>query len=127
MITGEEKIEFITDCITAYENKIKIKNKLGLFDAATMFENFAVKICRLWYKRDFINLNSFKFNFPYVDLISNNGEIYVQVSTRDDAKTKIESTLKKISESKKQEIMNIKKVVFFMLYNDNIDNIMIIL
>ena len=55
MITPEEKYEFVTDYITSYENKIKLKNSLGLFDAATMFENFATKICQLWFSKDFQN------------------------------------------------------------------------
>ncbi len=35
-------IDFIADYISAYENKIKLKNKLGLYDCAKLFESFAI-------------------------------------------------------------------------------------
>ena len=90
MLEGsKERINFITEYISAYEQKIKIANKNSLFDEAQLFELFAQEICNLWYGKKFTNLNSIKKNYPCVDLLSEDGEIYVQVSTQEDIPGKI--------------------------------------
>ena len=47
-------------------------NKNGLFDAAKMFELFAVEVCNVWFGQKFSNLNVETATYPYVDLISEN-------------------------------------------------------
>ena len=43
---SKERIDFITEYISAYEKKIKIANKNSLFDEAQLFELFAQEICK---------------------------------------------------------------------------------
>lgn len=119
MLEGsKERIDFITEYISAYEQKIKIANKNSLFDEAQLFELFAQEICNLWYGKKFTNLNSIKKNYPCVDLLSENGEIYVQVSTQEDIPGKIKKTLLSLEEEKYPELSNISAPVFFVLSND---------
>lgn len=95
MLESAERIQYINDYIVNYENNIKILNKLGLFDNATLFELFAIECTSLWFGQRFFNLNSTRGNYPYVDLISENAEIFVQVSTNQNIPEKIKSTLEK--------------------------------
>ena len=44
MLFSNDRMSFITEYISAYEQKIKLANKQGLFDAAKMFELFAIEI-----------------------------------------------------------------------------------
>ena len=70
-----EQINFIADCLTNYNIKIQALNKAGLFDSAKLFEYFALGSCRLWFKQNFHNLNEIQANYPYVDLVSEDGQI----------------------------------------------------
>lgn len=120
MKDSAEKISYIVEYITTYEAKIKSLNKLGLFDTATLYEIFAQKICEAWFKQRFINLNIKKSNYPYVDLISEDSKLYVQVSTAQDVHQKIKSTLEKIKDSRDDEFKSIQELYFFVLSNDSI-------
>lgn len=93
MLHSNERMDIITEYMTSYEEKIKMANKNGLFDAAKMFELFAVEVCNVWFGQKFSNLNVETATYPYVDLISENRELLVQVSTVQDIPTKIKSTL----------------------------------
>ena len=73
-----DRMSFITDYMSAYKVKIELLNEKGLFDAAKMFELFALEICKLYFKQNFYNLNTTKSNFPIFDLISEDETIYVQ-------------------------------------------------
>ena len=115
---SKERIDFIIEYISAYEAKIKIANKNSLFDEAQLFELFAQEICNLWYGKKFTNLNSIKKNYPCVDLLSEDGEIYVQVSTQEDIPGKIKKTLLSLEEEKYPELSNVSAPVFFVLSND---------
>ena len=79
-----EKMSFVADNLACLEAKIRLLNGIGLFDEAKMFETFAAKACSLYFGQSFRNLNQIKTNFPCVDLVSDNRQIYVQVSTRAD-------------------------------------------
>ncbi len=114
-----DRIDYIAEYIASYKNKIELLNKQGLFDNATLFELFAEKICALWFGQAFHNLNVEKANYPYVDLMSEDGNIFIQVSTNKDMPTKIRSTLEKIRDSKKTESKSISNVYFFMLGNES--------
>lgn len=92
----KERINFIIEYISAYEEKIKMCNKNGLFDEAKMFELFAKEVCKLIFNQDFINLNDLKPNYPFFDLVSIDKKIYVQVSTEQYIQTKIKKTLENI-------------------------------
>lgn len=59
---SKERIDFITEYISAYEKKIKIANKNSLFDEAQLFELFAQEICNLWYGKKFTNYNFDTYN-----------------------------------------------------------------
>ena len=100
MMNSAERIDYIIEYISAYESKIKLANKNGLFDSATLFELFAINVCGLWFGQKFYNLNEKRSNYPYVDLVSEDNAVYVQVSTIQNIAGKIQSTLKKIRDSK---------------------------
>ena len=68
-----------------------------------MFELFAVEVCNVCFGQKFSNLNVETATYPYIDLISENRELLVQVSTAQDVPTKIKNTLEKIRDSKDNE------------------------
>lgn len=98
-------------------------NKQGLFDAAKMFELFALNICALWCGQPFKNLNTEVANYPYVDLISEDQRLFVQVSTVQDIAGKIKSTLEKVRDSKDSRFSSVENIVFFVLHNQSTDYI----
>ena len=97
MLNSNERMGFIIEYMSSYDEKIKMANKNGLFDAAKMFELFATEVCNVWFGQKFSNLNDETATYPYVDLISENRELLVQVSTVQDVPTKIKTTLEKIN------------------------------
>lgn len=119
MLNSAERISYIIEYISAYESKIKLANKNGLFDTATLFELFAINVCNLWFGQKFYNLNKKRSNYPYVDLMSEDGMFYVQVSTAQDVSSKIKSTLEKIKESDDKRFDSLQEVFFFVLNNDS--------
>lgn len=121
MLNSNERINFIIDYMSAYEKKIKMANKNGLFNAAKMFELFAIEVCNIWFEQKFCNLNVETATYPYVDLISENRELFVQVSTVQDVPKKIKATLEKIRDSKNKKYSVVNNVVFFVLSNSSID------
>ena len=56
MLSSNEKMSFINEYMNAYKEKINMANKYGLFDAAKMFELFAIEVCKLLFGQKFINL-----------------------------------------------------------------------
>ncbi len=58
-----------------------------------MFELFAIEGCNLWFKQKFTNLNVETSNYPYVDLISDDNKLLIQVSSVQDLPVKIKKTL----------------------------------
>jgi hypothetical protein len=115
---SKERIDFIIEYLSAYEQKIKTANRNGLFDEAHLFELFAQEICHLWYGIKFINLNTNRKNYPCVDLMSEDGHFYVQVSTQGDIFGKIKKTLRALEEGKYPELAQINAPVFFVLSNE---------
>ena len=113
---SKERIDFIIEYISAYEAKIKIANKNSLFDEAQLFELFAQEICNLWYGKKFTNLNSIKKNYPCVDLLSEDGEIYVQVSTQEDIPGKIKKTLLSLEEEKYDAFFKTSQSILCFLF-----------
>lgn len=69
MRTPEERIQFIAEYISAYEEKVKLLNKNGLFDAAKIFELFAIEVGSLYLGQRLSNLNITTYTYPCVDLI----------------------------------------------------------
>ena len=120
-----EKIKFISDYLFSYKNKIECLNKKGLFDAAKLFESFASEVAKLYFKlpKPFKNLNDLTPTFPYVDLVSDDKKIFIQVSTCQDVPNKISTTLNNIKNSKYELTKNIKEVYFFVLGNESIKNV----
>ena len=123
MKESAERVQYITEYIVSYQAKIETLNKKGLFDTATLYEIFAQKICELWFGQKFSNLNVAKANFPYVDLISEDKKVYVQVSTVQDIPSKVQSTLEKIRDSKSKELQNVNKLFFVVLANDSVKRV----
>ena len=123
MLNSEIRINFISEYLSAYENKIKLLNSEGLFDAAKLFELFAIEVGSLYFGQKLENLNIEKFNYPTVDLISEDKTFYVQVSTVKDIPNKIKYTLEKIKNSDNQNLKDIKRVIFFVLNNESISNV----
>lgn len=123
MMNSSDRMRFIIEYISAYKQKIEMSNKNGLFDSAKMFELFAKEICKLYYGIDFHNLNDSICNFPYFDLVSENGKIYVQVSTVIDVQKKIKETLEKIRDNKENRFSKINSAYFVVLSNDSIKKV----
>jgi hypothetical protein len=123
MLNSSERMCSIIEYMSAYEKKIKMANKIGLFDPAKMFELFAIQVCNLWFEQKFSNLNVETATYPYVDLISDNREILVQVSTVKNVPKKIKETLKKIRDAKNKKYAVLNNVVFFVLSNDSIGKV----
>lgn len=123
MLNSNERMGFIIEYMYSYDEKIKMANKNGLFDAAKMFELFAIEVCNVWFGQKFSNLNDETATYPYVDLISENRELLVQVSTVQDVPTKIKTTLEKIRDSKDKKCSDLKNIVFFVLSNNSIDKV----
>lgn len=120
-----ERIEFIHDYIHSYEKKIKELNKQGLFNDAKMFELFASNVGQLYLglTKPLTNLNIDNATFPCVDLFSEDGNVFCQVSTCQNVPAKIRATLKKIKDSKLEKIKSIKEVYFFVLSNKSINKV----
>ena len=123
MMESAERVSYITEYIAAYESRIKLSNKNGLFDSAKLFELFAIEVCALWFGQKFQNLNTTIPNYPYVDLLSDDRQIFVQVSTVQNVPTKIKDTLENIKNGKKEYVSDIKEVYFFVLHNESIDDV----
>lgn len=119
-----ERVQYITEYVVSYKAKIEALNKKGLFDTATLYELFSQKVCEIWFGHKFLNLNDSKANYPYVDLISEDGKMYVQVSTGQDIPTKVKSTLEKIRDSKSDELKSIEQLFFFVLANSSESKVM---
>ena len=114
-----DRMSFITDYMSEYKAKIELLNEKGLFDAAKMFELFALEICKLYFKQNFYNLNTTKLNFPIFDLVSEDETIYVQVSTEKYIPSKIKKTLEKLKKSKEPKLQKLNNAYFFMLDNSS--------
>lgn len=123
MLNSSERINFIIKYMSEYQEKIKMANKNGLFDEAKIFELFAIEVCNLWFTQKFSNLNVGTANYPYVDLISENRELLVQVSTVQNVPAKIKTTLQKIKDSNDKKFSEINNIVFFVLSNESIDRV----
>ena len=123
MLNSNERMKFINEYMAVYEAKIKLANKNGLFDEAKLFELFAIEVCNLWFNQKFTNLNIETSNYPYVDLISEDEQLLVQVSTAKDISNKIKRTLEKIRDSKDKEYVKLNNIIFFVLSNDCVNNI----
>lgn len=118
-----DRMGFITEYMSAYKSKIELSNENGLFDAAKMFELFALEICKLHFKQNFYNLNTTKSNFPIFDLISEDEKIYVQVSTEKYIPSKIKKTLEKLKDSKESKLQKLNDAYFFMLDNSSVKRV----
>lgn len=125
MKNSTERINFISDYISSYENKIKMLNKQGLFNDAKMFELFASKVGELYLKlsKPLINLNVETSTFPCVDLFSEDGNVFCQVSTCQNIPSKISTTLNNIKNSREEKIKSIKEVYFIVLNNESVENV----
>lgn len=123
MLNSTERMDYICGYLAAYENKIKMANKQGLFDAAKMFELFAANVCSLWFGQAFKNLNTDTSTYPYVDLISEDQMLFVQVTTTQDLVSKVKTTLEKIRDTKDKRVSNVKNVIFFALHNQSADRV----
>ncbi|WP_027630689.1 SMEK domain-containing protein [Ruminiclostridium cellobioparum] len=123
MKKSDDRIQYIADYISAYEEKIKLLNINGLFDAAKLFELFAIEVGSLYFGQRLSNLNIDTYTYPCVDLISADKQTYIQVSTVKDIPAKIKTTLENIRDSKLVEINTLTNVKFFMLSNDSVDKV----
>lgn len=123
MLNSKERMAFIIKYISAYKEQIELANSAGLFDSAKLFENFACELCKLWFGQNFTNLNSITMNYPYFDLLSNDGSIHVQVSTTQNVPIKIKTTLEKIRDSNDIRFQSVQQAVFFVLNNDSVEHV----
>lgn len=123
MKESDKRIGYISDYISAYEEKIRLLNSKGLFDNAKLFELFAMEACKIIFDEDFTNLNLNTFTYPHVDLISKSKKMYVQVSTVRDVPAKIRKTLEGIRDSKNPELKSVEIIKFFMLNNDSVTKV----
>ncbi|WP_341876539.1 SMEK domain-containing protein [Defluviitalea saccharophila] len=123
MKNSDERVQFLADYISAYEEKIKLLNINGLFDAAKLFELFAIEVGSLYFGQKLSNLNIETYTYPCVDLISADKQTYIQVSTVKDIPSKIKSTLENIRDSKRPELNTLTNIKFFVLNNDSVDKV----
>lgn len=123
MLNSDERVAFISTYITAYEAKIQASNKNGLLNSAKLFELFALEVSKLWFGKQFINMNDKTMNYPYVDLISEDNQIFVQVTTVQDINSKIKNTLEKIKNDKLKRFTNLNTIYFFSLSNSSEENV----
>lgn len=123
MKDSAERIQFISDYLSLYEKKITLLNSKGLFDCAKLFELFALEVSNLLFNQKFNNLNDESYNYPCVDLISEDKQTYIQVSTVKDLPAKIKYTLEKIKDSKNEDIKTISQIKFFVLNNESVDKV----
>lgn len=123
MKESSKRIQFIADYISAYEEKIKLLNVNGLFYAAKLFELFAIEVGGLYFGQRLSNLNINTYTYPCVDLISEDKQIYIQVSTAKDIPAKIKTTLENIRNSKRVEINTLTNVKLFVLNNESVDKV----
>ncbi len=123
MNQSNERIQYIAEYISAYEEKIKLLNIKGLFDNAKLFELFAIEVCSLYFSQRFNNLNIETYTYPCVDLISADKQTYIQVSTTIDIPAKIKTTLENIRDSDIAEIKTLTTVKFFMLNNNSVGKV----
>lgn len=114
MLNSNERLDRIKHYLAQYVTQINLGNDVGLFDGAKMLELFAQEVCRIWFCQEFNNLNLIQNDYPYVDLVSYDKKIYVQVTTAKDLNTKIRETLKKISESTEPVFQEIRNLYFFV-------------
>jgi len=120
---SDERIQFIASYISAYEERIKLLNINGIFDAAKLFELFAIEVGSLYLGQRLSNLNVDTYTYPCVDLISEDRQTYIQVSTAKDLPSKIRETLKGIKDSKRIEINTLTNVKFFVLNNESVNKV----
>ena len=123
MKESSERIKFIAAYISSYEEHIKLLNNNGLFDSAKLFELFAIEVGSLYFEKRLINLNVDTFTYPYIDLISEDKNTYIQVSTVKNIPVKIRETLENIRDSKRDDFRTLTNVKFFMLNNDSVDKV----
>ena len=125
MKNSADRIQFISDYIFSYENKIKELNKQGLFNDAKMFEQFASEVGTLYLElsKPLVNLNKDTSTYACVDLFSEDGNIYCQVSTCQNVPAKITTTLNGIKNSTKENIKKIKEVYFIVFNNKSVDKV----
>ena len=123
MKNSNERIQFIANYISTYEENIKSLNNNGLFDSAKLFELFAIEVGGLYLGQKLFNLNIDTYTYPCVDLISEDKNTYIQVSTVKDIPSKIKLTLEKIKDSKLEEISNLENIKFFVLNNESVDKV----
>lgn len=83
-------------CLRAY---IENTNAIGFFDANIVSEDFFAELLSILYSSSFVNANLFEKNCASIDLVNDNENIAVQV-TSDNRSTKINNTIKKFKEKK---------------------------
>ena len=123
MNNSAERIQFIVDNLICYRQKIEFLNKHGLFDAAALYEVFAIEICSMLFSQKFENLNKQKANFPYFDLLSEDHRIYIQVTTNQDIPGKIKKTLDKLRDNSSELFSSITCLYFFVLDNESLKKV----
>ena len=118
-----EKIELIARYLSSYEDYVKLKNSVGLFDAAKLFELFAAYLCELYFGQPFNNLNHKISNYPSVDLISSDEKLFIQVTTISDLPSKIKGTLESLKDLSLPELANMEELYFFSLNNESVKKV----
>ena len=97
-------------------------NKNGLFDAAKMFELFAIEVCNVWFGQKFSNLNDETATYPVCRFYFRKQRTF-SAGSNVDVPTKIKTTLEKIRDSKDKKCSDLKNIVFFVLSNNSIDKV----
>lgn len=116
MMNSNKQIQYIAEYLAGYSSYIEYQNTNGFFDAARKFEGFAREICNLWFECKFDLTSSSFNNHPYIDLISDDRLIGVQVSTSKHTAEKIKKTLERAVEYANYSDINLDHLYFFCLY-----------
>ena len=94
MISNESKIKEIIAYFSWIESMVKINNDFAYTDINISIETFILKLMKIVDIGDYENRNIKKVNYPCIDLIDNNSNIGLQITSETNSK-KIKDTLDK--------------------------------
>lgn len=90
----EKYIKYIVEKLTYIDKQVSNYNNVGLFDINKISENFFRDLCNIIFEWKLVNANTYNPNNPGFDLIDEQNQITIQVSSSH-TKNKIENSLNK--------------------------------
>ena len=100
-------IDEIFKCFSKIEELVDLYNNINLFDINKSLEDLYREVLNIIFKWDLINANSIKKNYPGVDLIDKEKNIFVQVTSLK-THNKIQSSINSISKNTISDVKDYK-------------------